>query len=264
MRVASKGKDSNYLPNYVFRALFFNKNNVFYVCWRLRALVFSDEAGEELPEPGGEALVSAVARLVGFWGEGEAAGGFVAFEDVAYLARGGGVGNDEVALVVEREAAAVEVGRADKYHRAVGHEHLAVVETSFIDPDARAVLHQSVGRVENDVGCDGYIAFARNHNLNVHAALARAAEGFAQVRTEREVGVDDLQGGVGAIDDLHEGVVDDASGTAWAAIDHADELATSRLRGVGRGKAEVARGFLAASVILLTMNVLLRYPVPKL
>ena len=81
----------------------------------------------------------------------------VAVEEADELVRGGRIGDEEVALVVEREAAAVEVGRADERVEAIDHHDFAVVEAALVDIHFHAGVHQFVHVVLHDARRDGDI-----------------------------------------------------------------------------------------------------------
>ena len=113
-----------------------------------------DERHEEMEKPAFELLPS--APLFPYFGrELEAACVAVGEKDVLQFGCGAGVCHQDVALIVEREAAAVEVGRADEGIAVVDHHDFAVVEPAFEEVNLHAAFHELVYVVLHDARGDG-------------------------------------------------------------------------------------------------------------
>ena len=124
------------------------------------AAVAADYWGQEVEQPSAKSapeahLTPSLRRQF------EASRHLIGLKDALQRSRGGPIGHQQVALIVEGEAATVEIGRSYKGIQAVDHHDLTMVKATFEKVDVDALLHEFMGIVFYDSWRDGNVTLGR-------------------------------------------------------------------------------------------------------
>ncbi len=168
-----------------------------------------------------------------------------------------GVKDHGVLLIVEPQAARVEVGASHGAETPVDHYYFCVVEARLIHPHLCSMLHELVYVVEHTVGGERNVAVCGNHDLHLHAALYGVLERFLQRVRQGEVGVYELYAVLGVVDGLQIKLPDDLVRRSRLAVYYAHRLPSGRCRGVGLETFKIGRRVIAP-VIFCPLQLLAR------
>ena len=125
---------------------------------------------------------------------------FVLIEHVGKLAGSSCINDYSVFFIVEPQAACVEVSRTHGTKLSVNHDNLGVMETVEVNPNVRSAFHQLMHVVVTTVGREGNITFRAYHQFNLYSTLNSPLKGALDGRSQREIGVDNLDRVAGVID----------------------------------------------------------------
>ena len=149
-------------------------------------------------------------------------------KETQQLRRRRAIGNQQIAFIIARKTATIQIGRTNKREGAIDHHYLGMMKTTFEKPNFCTFFHQPVNGMLYDTRRNGNITIGRNHNIDFNTSAQGSLERAPQMRAERQVGVNQRNIGFGGIDSLDKRIMNNTWRFIGITINHTNEFMAGR------------------------------------